>query len=107
MDHMTIILLLPLWFAVEVMDVRVNNFDVGVAFVVSIDYSGHPGAQLSFTHKDSESLARLLKKDFAYKVYHLTNISKSNFLSCCESLAAYQYPPTCKRIFSGHGTEET
>ena len=91
------------------MNVRVNNSDVGVAFVVSIDYSGHPGAQLSFTHKDSESLACLFKKDFAYEVYHLTNISKSYFLSCCKSLAAYQYPPSCKRIFvyfSGHGTEE-
>ena len=59
---MIIILLLPLWFAVELMNVHVNNFDVGVAFVVSIDYSGHPGAQLSFTHKDSESLARLFRR---------------------------------------------
>ena len=91
------------------MDIKVDNNSVGVALLVSNDYTSPLSTQkgLRFTHTDTDNLAQLFK-EFTYAVYRKKNVSVEEFVSCYKALAEFKYPPTCKRIlvyFSGHGED--
>ena len=82
---------------------------VGVALLVSNDYATLGAIEeLSFTHKDADSMEQLFM-EFGYIVYRKKNVSSGEFISYHKKLAEYQYPPTCRRFlvyFSGHGDSE-
>jgi len=89
------------------MDVKVMPYHTGVALLIGNQYKegGTDLETLSGTHNDCDNVEKLLK-GFGYKVYIKTDRTRDQMLNCCESLAQYVYPDSCKRLivyFSGHG----
>ena len=87
------------------LDIEIHTDTVGVALLVSNDYTTlGADRELSFTHKDADSMEQLFV-EFGYIVYRKKNVSSREIMSYHNKLAEYQYPPTCKRLlvyFSGH-----
>ena len=88
----------------------IPGHQVGIALIVANDYRDTNKKYLGGTAKD----ARKMFNAFSFLGYHTIlkqNISKSDFVSECETLASYNYgrDSGCKRIavvFSGHGDIE-
>ena len=95
---------------VRKMDIQIDAYTVGVALLVSNDYTPVKRVDdLLFTHTDVDSMEKILK-EFTYAVYRIKNASSDKFVTCYKKLAEFKYPTTCKRIllyFSGHGNDGT
>ena len=92
----------------EELDIEIHTDTVGVALLVSNDYTTlGTNEELSFTHKDADSMEQLFK-EFGYIVYRKKNVSSEEFMSCQKTLSEFKYPPTCRRFlvyFSGQGED--
>ena len=92
------------------MNIKIDVDIVGVALLVSNDYKTlGKGTEMPFTHADASDLEKTLGK-CSYAVYKKENVSAKEFVSYCESMAEFEYPPTCNRIlvyYSGIGSNGT
>ena len=83
---------------------------VGVAFIVSNDYSTQQASQaglkkLNGTHRDAEKMSEAFNK-LRYEVVPRRNLTLSNLINFVGKAAAWQCHPSYKRlvfVFAGHG----